>query len=295
MVARDLPLETTSAVAAALWYPYRAYPFERVTAWAATTYAELARLAADEKTGVSMRPGTEVFRGGATPTPWWASAVPDLRPAAGLPTGYASGFTSTRRWWRCRSTSSGSPGASRSSAAPSPGWRWEGCPTSPRWWSTPPGSARGCSATTDRCVPGPRPGGVRRAGWSGPVVAGQRRTDVRRAAEHRHRARRLRGGRVMGPGAGRGARQGHPGAGARAGARAPPGEGARAPGRPPAGEAVSAAGGGHRADGGAGRALLRARWSGCDAGVGVRGRGRGAGGVLGESRWWGSSMPRRAS
>jgi D-amino-acid oxidase len=93
VVARDLPLETTSAVAAALWYPYRAYPFERVTAWAATTYAELARLAADEKTGVSMRPGTEVFRGGAAPTPWWASAVPDLRPAAGLPTGYASGFT----------------------------------------------------------------------------------------------------------------------------------------------------------------------------------------------------------
>ena len=33
VVARDLPLETTSAVAAALWYPYRAYPFERVTAW----------------------------------------------------------------------------------------------------------------------------------------------------------------------------------------------------------------------------------------------------------------------
>ena len=33
VVARDLPLETTSAVAAALWYPYRAYPFDRVTAW----------------------------------------------------------------------------------------------------------------------------------------------------------------------------------------------------------------------------------------------------------------------
>ena len=32
MVARDLPLETTSSAAAALWYPYRAYPFERVTA-----------------------------------------------------------------------------------------------------------------------------------------------------------------------------------------------------------------------------------------------------------------------
>ncbi len=32
VLARDLPLETTSAVAAALWYPYRAYPFDQVTA-----------------------------------------------------------------------------------------------------------------------------------------------------------------------------------------------------------------------------------------------------------------------
>ena len=45
VVARDLPLETTSAVAAALWYPYRARPYDRVAAWAATGYAELARLA----------------------------------------------------------------------------------------------------------------------------------------------------------------------------------------------------------------------------------------------------------
>jgi D-amino-acid oxidase len=92
VVARDLPLETTSAVAAALWYPYRAYPFERVTAWAATTYAELARLSADEETGISMRLGTEAFRSGIPPTPWWASAVPELRGATELPAGYASGL-----------------------------------------------------------------------------------------------------------------------------------------------------------------------------------------------------------
>ena len=35
VVARDLPLETTSAVAAALWYPYRAFPHERVAGWSA--------------------------------------------------------------------------------------------------------------------------------------------------------------------------------------------------------------------------------------------------------------------
>lgn len=93
VVARDLPLETTSAVAAALWYPYRAYPFERVTAWAATTYAELTRLSADERTGVTVRSGTEVFRSSAAPSPWWASAVPELEVAPEVPLGYASGIS----------------------------------------------------------------------------------------------------------------------------------------------------------------------------------------------------------
>ena len=93
VVARDLPLEITSAVAAALWYPYRAYPFERVAAWAATTYFELARLAQDEDTGVSMLPGTEVLRSAAGSPPWWASAVPEVRAAAELPPGYAGGWT----------------------------------------------------------------------------------------------------------------------------------------------------------------------------------------------------------
>jgi D-amino-acid oxidase len=92
VVARDLPLETTSAVAAALWYPYRAYPFEQVTAWAATTYGELARLATDEATGVVMRSGTEVLRA-ERPTPWWASAVPELTRATALPAGYTAGWT----------------------------------------------------------------------------------------------------------------------------------------------------------------------------------------------------------
>src|SRR5688500_11212284 len=72
VVARDLPLETTSATAAALWYPYRAYPFERVTAWAATTLTALAALAEVEGTGVSMVPGTEVLRAATGAPPWWA-------------------------------------------------------------------------------------------------------------------------------------------------------------------------------------------------------------------------------
>lgn len=93
VVARDLPQETTSSAAAALWYPYRAYPFERVTAWAATTFSELAALAGREETGVSMLPGTEVLRTGTGTPPWWASAVPSLEPATDVLPGYAAGWS----------------------------------------------------------------------------------------------------------------------------------------------------------------------------------------------------------
>jgi D-amino-acid oxidase len=79
VVTRDAPEATTSAVAAALWYPYRALPADRVTAWSAASYAELSRLAGTA--GVRMLPGTEILEPGA-PDPWWRDAVPDLRRSA---------------------------------------------------------------------------------------------------------------------------------------------------------------------------------------------------------------------
>lgn len=76
VLARDLPLETTSVVAAALWYPYKALPAHRVTAWSAASYAAFAALAKQD-TGVRMLAGTEVLHA-PTADPWWAAAVPDL-------------------------------------------------------------------------------------------------------------------------------------------------------------------------------------------------------------------------
>jgi D-amino-acid oxidase len=92
VVARDLPLETTSVVAAALWYPYLAHPPDRVAAWAHTTYAELARLAADPETGIALRPGTEVLRRPAA-LPDWLAAVRGAGTTTEVPTGYAAGWT----------------------------------------------------------------------------------------------------------------------------------------------------------------------------------------------------------
>jgi D-amino-acid oxidase len=92
VLARDLPPETTSAVAAAMWYPYRALPRDAVTRWSATTYSELSRLAGQEAgCGVAVRWGTELIRGPVT-TPWWRDAVPRLDPLTTVPDGYDGGW-----------------------------------------------------------------------------------------------------------------------------------------------------------------------------------------------------------
>jgi D-amino-acid oxidase len=77
VVAREQPQDTTSAVAAALWYPYRALPAARVTVWSAATYEALARLAEVAGSGVRMRAGTELLAPDA-PDPWWGDVVPGL-------------------------------------------------------------------------------------------------------------------------------------------------------------------------------------------------------------------------
>jgi len=91
VLARDLPLETTSAVAAAVWYPYLAFPRERILDWSAASYGVFAGLADVAGTGVTMRAGTEVFR---TPQedPWWRAAVSSLDKVA-PPPGYADAWT----------------------------------------------------------------------------------------------------------------------------------------------------------------------------------------------------------
>jgi D-amino-acid oxidase len=75
VVARDPPQATTSAVAAALWYPYRAFPRERVAGWSARGFEVLSALAAEAGSGVRMRWGTERVAAGM-PDPWWRDAVP---------------------------------------------------------------------------------------------------------------------------------------------------------------------------------------------------------------------------
>ena len=92
VLARDLPLETTSVVAAALWYPYLALPQDRVTVWAGESYAAFAALAGGDA-GVRMVTGTEALNE-PTEDPWWATAVPELRRVP-PPSGYAGAWSFT--------------------------------------------------------------------------------------------------------------------------------------------------------------------------------------------------------
>lgn len=93
IVAEAMPPETTSAVAAAVWYPYRAYPLERVLAWSARTLAVHYELAADPATGCLITDLLEYFVD-PTPDPWWREAVRRFRHAtrAERPDGYRDGY-----------------------------------------------------------------------------------------------------------------------------------------------------------------------------------------------------------
>lgn len=93
VVARDLPLETTSVVAGAVWYPYLAFPRARVGDWGRTSYAVLDALSdTDPGAGVRMLEGTEVHRS-RTPDPWWADGGPAIARQTALPPGYVDGWT----------------------------------------------------------------------------------------------------------------------------------------------------------------------------------------------------------
>src|SRR3712207_788798 len=94
IVTAALPPETTSSVAAALWYPYKAYPEDRVLCWGSKAFAVFEELAAIPESGVRMSQGVELWRE-PVPDPWWTTAVPGVRRCTvdELPPGYRDGHT----------------------------------------------------------------------------------------------------------------------------------------------------------------------------------------------------------
>jgi D-amino-acid oxidase len=93
IVAAEPSSATTSAVAAAVWFPTHVAPWERVSGWGAHTFEVLAEQAAARVPGVLMRESLGLYR---TPPgePAWTAAVGSVRAAEAdeLPHGYEYGL-----------------------------------------------------------------------------------------------------------------------------------------------------------------------------------------------------------
>ena len=76
--ARELPPNTTSNIAAAIWHPYKAFPLDRVIAWGQRSFEVFSDLADVPGTGVSFVEALELFRE-EVPDPDWRDAVRDFR------------------------------------------------------------------------------------------------------------------------------------------------------------------------------------------------------------------------
>ena len=96
VVAAATAEQSVSAVAAAVWFPYRAGAATSMATWLARSLARFTELADDEATGVDLREGTVVERlPGADRS--WTAAVSSAREAtaAELPPGALSGVRAT--------------------------------------------------------------------------------------------------------------------------------------------------------------------------------------------------------
>src|SRR5262249_10130180 len=95
--ARDLPPNTTSNAAAAVWEPYEAYPADPAPEWgrgAYHTFLELAPSVPAAEAGILVTDVLEILPETAT-APNWTAYVANFRPAQPdeLPDGRVSGFT----------------------------------------------------------------------------------------------------------------------------------------------------------------------------------------------------------
>jgi len=93
--ARKTGQQTTSAVAAALWFPYDCEPREKVIAWALETYRTLVDLGRDSRSGVSMIELRQFSRADEIEIPDWAVPLGASVVATGLRPVFKSGFRIT--------------------------------------------------------------------------------------------------------------------------------------------------------------------------------------------------------
>lgn len=94
VVAKDLPHDTTSVVAGALWGPSFQEPMAKTMAWTDRSLADFTALAENPASGVRMARTFTVSTMPAGEPPPQARSIPELRACAPdeVPPGFASGF-----------------------------------------------------------------------------------------------------------------------------------------------------------------------------------------------------------
>lgn len=96
VVADATAEQSVSAVAAAVWFPYRAGAATSMARWLARSLARFTALAEDEATGVDLREGTVVERLPGTDRSWTAAVTTAREATAGeLPSGAPAGVRAT--------------------------------------------------------------------------------------------------------------------------------------------------------------------------------------------------------
>src|SRR5436190_8934082 len=95
--AEETGQQTTSAAAAAIWYPYDAEPSEKIIPWALATYRRFEELSREPESGVAMIELCNCSRAGEIEIPLWADSLGArlLRKPDELPATFASGFVLT--------------------------------------------------------------------------------------------------------------------------------------------------------------------------------------------------------
>jgi D-amino-acid oxidase len=84
---------TTSAAAAAIWFPYDTGPSDKTIRWALETYRTLLDLASDTRGGISMIELREFSRTSEIEIPQWALPLGARRLDSEIPPSFVSGFT----------------------------------------------------------------------------------------------------------------------------------------------------------------------------------------------------------
>jgi D-amino-acid oxidase len=92
ILAHKAGQQTTSAAAAAIWFPYDAQPLEKVIPWALETFEVLVELTRDSRSGVSMVEVRQFSHRSEIKIPDWAIPLGASAAATGLTPVFKSGY-----------------------------------------------------------------------------------------------------------------------------------------------------------------------------------------------------------